>query len=201
MVNTTKIARDAAKKLYRNRTESEKVLSAYLKSKNVVFKEQVAVGKYIVDFYFPLQHKIVELDGAYHNERKQYDATRDVWLKDTGYEILRIPSYHVFKNIHQLFIEINCFLNTKNKNLNSKTKKAIRQSQTLGKNSPYETIQKLDDDHLPVSKKEKSKPRCRSKNKLKKFLAKKGFRTEFIPQPLKIIKKDGCVIRKTEEKA
>src|SRR5690349_20859559 len=44
------------------------------------FRRQVALDRYIADFYCAEAHLIVEVDGASHNGTVERDAVRDEWL-------------------------------------------------------------------------------------------------------------------------
>ena len=68
-----------------------KVLLSY----QIKHKRQIVIGHYIVDFYFPGRRLIVEIDGAYHKNRKEYDETRENWLKNRGFIILRFTDEQV----------------------------------------------------------------------------------------------------------
>ena len=56
------------------------------------FKRQVLIDPYIVDFVCLEQKLIVELDGALHKERKNYDLARDAYLKSQGYDVMRVAN-------------------------------------------------------------------------------------------------------------
>jgi very-short-patch-repair endonuclease len=40
---------------------------------------------------------IIELDGGQHSARRDYDARRDAWLREQGFEVLRFPDNLVLK--------------------------------------------------------------------------------------------------------
>ena len=56
----------------------------------VKFKRQQSIGPYIVDFVALSQKFIVELDGGQHDLQREYDASRDNFLKVNGFTVLRI---------------------------------------------------------------------------------------------------------------
>ncbi|MEZ4221516.1 MAG: DUF559 domain-containing protein [Polyangiaceae bacterium] len=58
----------------------------------VKFRRQVAIGCYIADFLAPRACLIVEVDGAYHAQRRAADARRDRALGRLGYRVLRIDA-------------------------------------------------------------------------------------------------------------
>ncbi len=90
-----------AKRLHREMTEPEAKLWAHLRAHrmgDVHFRNQHAIGNYIVDFCAPRKKFIIELDGSQHLEQKEYDEERSVFLKSKGYRILRFWNHEVMNN-------------------------------------------------------------------------------------------------------
>ena len=58
------------------------------------FQRQVPLGNYIVDFVCFEHRLIVEIDGPSHDvpEQRLADEVRDVWLRDQGFRVLRLPN-------------------------------------------------------------------------------------------------------------
>ncbi|MEI7845505.1 MAG: DUF559 domain-containing protein [Chloroflexota bacterium] len=99
---TTPLIFGRAKELHRNMTPAEIKLWAHLRAhslKDVHFRNQHAIGNYIVDFCAPLQKLIVELDGSQHLEQEQYDAERSAFLTSKGYRLLRFWNKDVLNDI------------------------------------------------------------------------------------------------------
>jgi very-short-patch-repair endonuclease len=93
--------RRRAKDLRRSQTEAEVFVWGELRSRRFAgfkFRRQVPLGNYIVDFVCLDRRVIVELDGGQHNEasHKKYDARRDAWLRNQGFEVLRFWNTDVF---------------------------------------------------------------------------------------------------------
>jgi very-short-patch-repair endonuclease len=91
-----------AKDLHRNMTPVEAKLWARLRAHrmaNVHFRNQHAIGNYIVDFYAPRKKLIIELDGSQHLELEEYDTERTEFLKSKGYKVLRFWNNDVMNNI------------------------------------------------------------------------------------------------------
>ncbi len=65
------------------------------------FRRQTPIGPYIVDFLCPQKRLIVELDGEQHglHVAAQRDLSRDAWLSDQGYRILRFWNSDVMSNL------------------------------------------------------------------------------------------------------
>ncbi len=53
------------------------------------FRRQQPIGPFIVDFYCAEVGLVVELDGAGHAERADYDDRRTRWLEANGLTVLR----------------------------------------------------------------------------------------------------------------
>jgi very-short-patch-repair endonuclease len=91
-----------AKELHRNKTEAENKLWSHLRAHrmgDVHFRNQHAIGKYIVDFCAPRQKLIIELDGSQHLDQQEYDTERDNFLQSKGYRVLRLWNNDVMNNI------------------------------------------------------------------------------------------------------
>lgn len=84
---------------------SERVLWHHVRKERLGYKcrRQVAVGSYIVDFYFPDASLAVEIDGEHHENQRDYDARRDSWLRSRGIEVIRIPSLDLFEGTGEKF--------------------------------------------------------------------------------------------------
>ncbi|HVT10749.1 MAG TPA: DUF559 domain-containing protein [Fimbriimonadaceae bacterium] len=87
-----------ARELRSEMTYSERLLWAQLRKKQLgfLFKRQVPVGTYILDFYCPESTLCVEVDGPHHSGRPLADGMRDDYLQMIGIETIRIPSSDLF---------------------------------------------------------------------------------------------------------
>ena len=63
------------------------------------FRRQQPIGNYIVDFACFEKRVVVEVDGGQHQEKKDKDIERDMWLQSQGFQILRFWDNEVLKNI------------------------------------------------------------------------------------------------------
>lgn len=95
--------RENAKAMRSEMTEAELRLWNALRAKRLMglkFRRQVPIGPYIVDFARPEKRLIVEADGSQHadNEATAYDIKRTVFLKASGWTVLRFWNDDVLKD-------------------------------------------------------------------------------------------------------
>src|SRR3990172_7410856 len=91
-----------AKEWHRNMTPAEVRLWARLRAhrtKDVHFRNQHAIGNYVVDFCAPRRKLVIELDGSQHLEQEDYDAERTAFLEAKGYRVLRFWNNDVMNDI------------------------------------------------------------------------------------------------------
>ena len=92
-----------ARQLRSNMTEEEKTLwYRYLRNCRVRFLRQKPIGNYIVDFYCPRLHLVIELDGSQHYLDKgiRYDNKRTRELKEYGIKtVIRVPNNEISHNL------------------------------------------------------------------------------------------------------
>jgi very-short-patch-repair endonuclease len=90
-----------AKELHRNMSPAEAKLWKHLRAHqmgDVHFRNQHAIGNYIVDFCAPRKKLIIELDGSQHLEQQEYDEERTKYLEAHGYRVLRFWNHDVMNN-------------------------------------------------------------------------------------------------------
>jgi len=78
---------------------------------DVHFRNQHAIGNYIVDFCAPRKKLIIELDGSQHLEQKEYDEERTKYLESRGYRVLRFWNNDVMKDVENVLKVIWSVLN------------------------------------------------------------------------------------------
>jgi very-short-patch-repair endonuclease len=91
-----------AKHLHRNMSPAEAKLWKHLRAHqmdDVHFRNQHAIGNYIVDFCSPRKKLVIELDGSQHLEQQEYDNERTNFLEGRGYRVLRFWNNDVMNNI------------------------------------------------------------------------------------------------------
>jgi very-short-patch-repair endonuclease len=86
-----------AKQLRSHATEAESLLWRNLLAHRFAgskFKRQQPIGPYIVDFVCLSARLIVAVDGGQHLENEE-DAARDAWLRQQGFEVVRVWNHDV----------------------------------------------------------------------------------------------------------
>ena len=105
---TQKRLEEFAAYLDRNQTSSEKWLARRMKSwclkKVIVCVTQIAMHGYIVDFFFPEYAFAVELDGPFHDKKR--DQQRDAHLLKNGVQVLRFKNPSNYVELNQIFFRI-----------------------------------------------------------------------------------------------
>ena len=64
---------------------------------------QVIIGNYIVDFFIPELGLVFEIDGSSHNDKLEYDAGRDAFMKDLDLQTIRISDTDIKKNMDSVY--------------------------------------------------------------------------------------------------
>ena len=87
-----------ARRLRRGQTLAEKTLWNLVRNRRLGgfrFLRQVAIDRYFADFVYEAAKVIVELDGAVHEGREDYDERRTQTLELYGYVVLRLANERV----------------------------------------------------------------------------------------------------------
>jgi very-short-patch-repair endonuclease len=92
--------KQASRQLRSNMTDAETVLWGRLRGKQLLgvqFYRQKPLGNFIVDFYAPKAHLVIEVDGKQHFEEAQHaaDARRTEVLSAMGLQVLRFTNVEV----------------------------------------------------------------------------------------------------------
>jgi very-short-patch-repair endonuclease len=93
--------RSFAKLLRQNMTDAERLLWHHLRAHRLhdqKFRRQQPIGPYVVDFVHFGARLVIEADGSQHNGSAS-DATRDAWLKNQGFTVLRFWNNEILLNI------------------------------------------------------------------------------------------------------
>ncbi|MBM3126132.1 MAG: endonuclease domain-containing protein [Chloroflexi bacterium] len=98
-----------AKQLHREMTPAEAKLWAHLRAHRMGdthFRNQHAIGNYIVDFCATRRKLIIELDGSQHLDQEEYDEERSAYLMSKGYQILRFWNNEVIDDTETILTVI-----------------------------------------------------------------------------------------------
>ncbi len=111
-------ARDMAKTLRKNMTESEKVLWECIRKKQigVQFFRQFPILEYVVDFYAKEIGLVVEIDGSSHHNRFLEDSHRQARIEKLGVHFIRFTNEQVFNNLDNIVQELRITIENINQN-------------------------------------------------------------------------------------
>ncbi|MCX8034959.1 MAG: endonuclease domain-containing protein [Candidatus Dojkabacteria bacterium] len=94
--------KETAKELRKAGNLSEVLLWNQIKNKKFLgldFDRQKIIGNYIVDFYCKDLGVVIEIDGASHDEKVEYDRKRDKYLESLGLKVIHILDTDVKNNL------------------------------------------------------------------------------------------------------
>jgi very-short-patch-repair endonuclease len=94
----TEIQKQRARKLRKKGILSEVLFWRMVRNKSfhgINFDRQRCIGTYIVDFYIPAFGVVIELDGASHIGKYDYDKMRDKYLAMLSINMIHIQSVEV----------------------------------------------------------------------------------------------------------
>ena len=93
----------AARKLRKRMSPPEVLVWTQLRGSKLGFKvrRQHPIGPYIADFFVGVAGLVIEIDGGGHDygDQPQRDATRDRYIMDRGYRVLRVLASDVMKDL------------------------------------------------------------------------------------------------------
>jgi very-short-patch-repair endonuclease len=110
---------DLCRQLRNNSTPAEKLLWNEIRRRNIgteKFLRQFPIfivqntGRrafYIADFYCANHKLVIEVDGPIHLLKKEYDANRDIVMKEWGFNILRFTNDEVEHDLENVIRRIN----------------------------------------------------------------------------------------------
>ena len=101
--------KELARQLRKNSTLSETLVWKCLKNGNIRgldFHRQKPIGNYIVDFFCYELMLVVEIDGASHEFKSEYDNKRLTYLKSLGINVLVFYDNEVKENVSGVALAI-----------------------------------------------------------------------------------------------
>ena len=112
---------DNAQRLRKNMTKEEKHLwYDFLKRLPLTVHRQKNIGDYIVDFYIPSKHTVIEIDGLQHRlpEISENDIKRQNYMKSLGLNVLRFDNSEINKRFKDVCLSILNSLNISQNDMN-----------------------------------------------------------------------------------
>ena len=97
-------ARKFARSLRHEMTDGERLLWQRLRGEQLgsKFRRQHPLGPYVADFACLAPRLIVELDGSQHAGQKAYDVKRDLFFRNSGFEVMRFPANLPFLQLQSM---------------------------------------------------------------------------------------------------
>ena len=98
-----------ARELRKNSTPAEKILWNHLRNRQLYglkFRRQHPIPPFIVDFYCAKIHLVIEVDGEIHNFQQDQDQSRQEWLEENGYKVIRFTNDQIFNQLDWVLTEI-----------------------------------------------------------------------------------------------
>lgn len=105
--------KDYARKNRKARNLAEVVFWTHVHKKmffGIDFNRQFIIGNYIADFYARSLGVVVEIDGASHNDKVDYDQQRDDFMKGLNLFVFRATDYDVLHNLQWVLDELKRFI-------------------------------------------------------------------------------------------
>jgi leucyl-tRNA synthetase len=107
-----KYLKDFSKKNRQNPTEEESILWEQLRNNKLGYKirRQHAIGVFIGDFVCLDRRMVIEIDGAYHLNIKEFDQARTEFLNSEGFTVIRFTNEDVKNNLTDVLNSIKTSL-------------------------------------------------------------------------------------------
>ena len=96
--NTTNRARSLRKR----NTQSESLLWGLLRAKQLCglkFRREHPIDPYYADFACSAKMLVVEIDGDYHDHVGKEDFSREAFLRELGWDVIRFSDKEVMENV------------------------------------------------------------------------------------------------------
>ena len=74
------------------------------------FDRQRIIGNYIVDFYIKSLGVVIEIDGSSHDDKEEYDRTRQQFFESLNLKVYRISDFRVKHDLVNIMIELEDYI-------------------------------------------------------------------------------------------
>ena len=91
-----------ARKLRRTQTKSESLLWNVLRAKqmcNLKFRRQHPIGPFFADFACVAKKLVIEIDGGYHDLVAESDMSRQAFLENEGWNVIRFADEDIVHDV------------------------------------------------------------------------------------------------------
>lgn len=100
------------KRLRNDVSHAERILWRCLRDRHFghnKFRRQYSIGRFVVDFYCPSRHLVIEVDGGYHdtNDMRTYDRERQDFIESLGLMVIRFTNHEIEGNLKNALKKIN----------------------------------------------------------------------------------------------
>ncbi len=105
--------RSPAREMRRAATPEENLVWERVRSRRfhgLMFRRQHALGTFIVDFYCPEKHLIIEVDGDIHETSVEADVTRQEHLETLGFVVVRLKNDEVKEDLDRALSKVSTVL-------------------------------------------------------------------------------------------
>jgi very-short-patch-repair endonuclease len=128
------IVTEFCRKLRNNATPAEKVLWNEIRRRNIgsekflrqfpifIIQDLGRKAFYIADFYCAKHKLVIEVDGPIHLLKKEYDANRDIAMREWGFSILRFTNDEVIDDLNDVVNRIEEYISNNTVRSNAKRK-------------------------------------------------------------------------------
>ena len=99
-----------ARQMRHQPTPEEEKLWGHLRNRQLLgfkFRRQHSIDRFIVDFYCPAAHLVIEVDGAIHDYTPQEDAIRQEFLSGQDMKVLRFSNEVINHDLNSVLQKIS----------------------------------------------------------------------------------------------
>jgi leucyl-tRNA synthetase len=107
-----RVLKEFSKANRQNQTETESVFWENVRGNKLGYKirRQHAIGIFIADFVCLDRRLVIEIDGEYHMNNKEYDIARTAFLKDEGFSVIRFTIHEVKNDLSRVLAQLKSTL-------------------------------------------------------------------------------------------